>query len=191
MRAIVWIGIGVAACVALGVAASVAARFSDGPIAILAGGPLVAGPLVQGPEPVWSFARDLPTIEFQLLSPPRSRTTWILESGGKIYVPCGYMGTTLGRLWKHWPIEAERDGRAIARIAGKRYERQLVRVRDPALFEVLARELHRKYGAAATAQAIEDGDLWLFELAPRPGSGSESQLRRIRSTASRGPARTS
>lgn len=170
MRVIKWIGIGIGAFVALLLALSVAARLSDGPIAIFAGGPLVAGPLVAGPEPDWSFARDLDTIEFQLLSPPRSRTTWILESAGKIYVPCGYMHTTVGRLWKHWPFEAERDGRAIVRIAGKRYERQLVRVRDRALFTVLAQEIQRKYGAEITGQDAVDGDLWLFELAPRPGA---------------------
>ena len=53
-------------------ALAVSARFSDGPSVIFSGGPLVAGELVTGPEPDWSFARDVRTIELQLLDPPRS-----------------------------------------------------------------------------------------------------------------------
>ena len=55
--------------VALG-ALMVSARFSDGPSAVFRGGPLVAGELVTGPEPDWSFARDVREIELQLLDPP-------------------------------------------------------------------------------------------------------------------------
>jgi len=69
--------------VALG-ALMVSARFSDGPSAVFAGGSLVAGELVMGPEPDWSFARDVGTIELQLLDPPRSRLSWIAEHEGKI-----------------------------------------------------------------------------------------------------------
>ena len=49
---------------------AVSARFSDGPSGPFSGGPLVAGELVMGPEPDWSFARDIPDIELQLLDPP-------------------------------------------------------------------------------------------------------------------------
>ena len=55
------------------------------------------------------------------------------------------MTTWWGRIWKQWPIDAELDGRAILRIDGKLYERNLVRViNDPAVPGVLA-ELGRKY----------------------------------------------
>ena len=74
----------------------VAARFHDGPLGMIAGGPLVRGELVTGPEPDWSFVHDVPTVEFQLLSPARSRTTWILEVDGKVYIPCGYMTSAVG-----------------------------------------------------------------------------------------------
>jgi hypothetical protein len=167
-RVIRWIGIIVVALV-IGISGvALAARFSDGPIGIIAGGPLVAGELVNGTEPDWSFAHDIDTVEFQLLSPPRSRTTWILEHAGKIYIPCGYMTSTVGRLWKHWPIEAEQDGSAILRIAGKRYPRELVRIQSGALLEPLTQEMQRKYGAPATPATVESGSLWLFELAPPP-----------------------
>ncbi len=37
----------------------IGARFADGPIAIIAGGPFTSGELITGPEPDWSFVRDL------------------------------------------------------------------------------------------------------------------------------------
>lgn len=171
MRFIRWLGIFVAVVlVAIG-AVLVAARFHDGPLGIIAGGSFVKGEPVTGPEPDWTFAHDINTVEFQLLSPARSRTTWILEHDGKIYIPCGYMQSTIGRLWKHWPIEAERDGRAILRIDGKLYPRQLVRVQDPAVIGPLTQEISRKYGAPATPETVTSGSLWLFELAPRAAEG--------------------
>ena len=51
------------------------ARFGDGPIAIIPGGPLESGEAVTGAEPDWTFARDIMEMEFQLVEPPRSRTT--------------------------------------------------------------------------------------------------------------------
>ena len=53
----------------------VGARFADGPLALVAGGPFTSGELVSGPEPDWSFVRDVKEVEFQLLEPARSRTT--------------------------------------------------------------------------------------------------------------------
>lgn len=139
---------------------------SDGPSAVFGGGPLVAGELVTGPEPDWSFAHDIGTIELQLLDPPRSRLIWVAEHEGKIYVVSGYMGSRIGRLWKRWPVQAERDGRAIVRIDGKRYERTLVRLRTGADVEGVIGEFRRKYGFGETAASIEAGEAWLFELAP-------------------------
>ena len=113
----------------------------------------------------------MPEVEFQLLSPARSRTTWILEVDGKVYIPCGYMTSTVGRIWKQWPIEAEKDGRAILRVGDKKYERQLVRIQSGDLLDPLTAELSRKYHVPATPEAVTSGSLWLFELAPRPSAG--------------------
>ncbi len=157
--------------VALG-ALMVSARFSDGPSALFAGGPLVAGELVTGQEPDWSFARNVGTIELQLLDPPRSRLIWIAEHEGKIYVVSGYMGSFLGNLWKKWPAQAVEDGRAILRIDGKRYERQLVRIIRGDVVAGVTAEFSRKYGAGMTPAAIESENTWLFELAPRSASMS-------------------
>jgi hypothetical protein len=171
MRILRWLGILVVVlAVAVG-AVFVAARFHDGPIGMIAGGSLKHGELVTGPEPNWAFVRDVQTVEFQLLSPARSRTTWILEVEGKSYIPSAYMTSTVGGLWKQWPIEAERDGRAILRVGDKKFERQLVRIQSGDILEPLTREFSRKYGAPATPEAVTSGSLWLFELAPRPVAG--------------------
>ncbi|SVB63001.1 uncharacterized protein METZ01_LOCUS215855, partial [marine metagenome] len=108
--------------------AAVKQRFADGPNRVFSGGPLESGALHAGPEPDWSFVSDVSTIEMQLLEPPRSRRIWTAEFDGKLYVWSGYMGSAVGRLWKRWPVQAERDGRAVIRIDDKRYERQLVRI---------------------------------------------------------------
>ncbi len=149
--------------------ALIGARFADGPIAIIAGGPFTSGELVTGPEPDWSFAHDIQEVEFQLVDPPRSRTTWILEHEGRIFIPCGYMTTRWGRIWKQWPIEALEDGRAILRIGDKLYERELVRIEEGPLLAPLTAELSRKYvrGADIGPEAVTSGYLWLFELAAR------------------------
>jgi len=113
--------------------------------------------------------KDFTTIEFQLIEPARSRTTWLMVHDGRIYIPCGYMTTTWGRIWKQWPIEAEKDGRAIARIDGKLYDRKLIRVTEGPQLEPLLSELGRKYsgGNPVPLEAVTSGYLWIFELAPR------------------------
>jgi len=152
----------------LGLAAlALAARFSDGPIGPFPGGPLVSGALIQGSEPDWSFAQDIPEMDLQLLDPPQSRRIWLLVHDTRLFAISGYMDTTLGKWWKQWPLRAEADGRAIVRIDGERYERRLERVRDPALFEALASEAKRKYGAPITAEVMSRGGAWVFELLPR------------------------
>lgn len=141
------------------------ARLADGPIEIVAGGPFSSGEMVSGPEPDWSFVRDASTVEFQLITPPRSRTTWIIEHEGKIYIPCGYMTTTWGKIWKKWPVEAELDGRAILRVDGKLYRRHLARVKSGPALESVVRKLSEKYAVPATMDAVRSGSLWVFEMA--------------------------
>lgn len=147
------------------------ARFTDGPMEIIAGGPFSSGTNASTPDD-WSFLKDYVTVEFQLLDPARSRTTWIVETDNRIFIPCGYMNTTWGKIWKQWPIQAEQDGRAILRVDGKLYEQQLVRIKeDPAVDGILS-ELARKYlgGAAAiepARQQLNDNSLWVFELTAR------------------------
>jgi len=168
MRVLKWLAGAICALVLLGVVVVVGARFHDGPIAIIPGGPLVAGELVSGPEPDWTFARDIPEMEFQLVDPPQSRTIWLQVVDGKLYAVSGYMNTPVGKLWKKWPMQALRDGRAVIRIDGKRYERQLSRILDDRpVLEGIAAEINRKYGAALTADMAASGDAWFFAFEPR------------------------
>jgi hypothetical protein len=173
--------------VLLGVTAAllVGARFADGPIAIIAGGPFTSGELVSGPEPDWSFVDGVQEVEFQLLDPARSRTTWILHHEGKAYIPCGYMTTWWGKIWKQWPLEAEKDPRILLRIGDSLYERQLVRIQEGPMVAPLLAELSRKYtdGREIPMEAVTSGYLWLYELAPR-NSAPSPQAGQARAMAS-------
>ena len=143
------------------------ARLSDGPSVIFSGGPLVSGEMVTGPEPDWSFVRDIRTFELQLLNPAKSRTLWIVENDGKLYLNSNYMGGIRQRFWKRWPEQAEKDGRAIMRIDGKRYERNLVRIKSGPIVEEVTKAFSDKYPVVMTTEEVEAEELWLFELAPR------------------------
>ena len=137
------------------------ARFHDGPLdgglAIVAAGAFKSGELQAGPEePDWAFLRDYSTVEFQLLDPVRSRTTWIMEHEGRIFIPSGYMNSIGGKIWKHWPKEAEEDGRAILRVDGRLYERQLVRIREGGVAPPVLAELARKYADLIGVAEIAD-----------------------------------
>ena len=150
------------------------ARIHDGPLegglAIVAAGAFKSGDLQSDPEePDWSFLRDYSTVEFQLLDPVRSRTTWIMEHEGRIFIPSDYMNSIGGKIWKHWPKEAEEDGRALLRVDGKLYERQLVRIREGDVVPAILAELGRKYvpGGDIPVEQVTSGNLWLFELRPR------------------------
>ena len=153
-------------------------RNADGPSILFPGGALVSGDLHSGPEPNWSFTDDVFTIELQLEDPLSSRRIFIMESADKVYVPSGYMRSTLGRLWKDWAFQAdEGDGLAVARINGVRYERQLVRVTGESVIAGVASKLAQKYSGGATPETIAlieksvaDGDTWIFEMAPRGNS---------------------
>lgn len=149
-------------------------RNNDGPSIVFPGGELVSGELYSGPEPDWSFTDEINTVHLQLDDPLSSRLIWINESGGKIYITSDYMGTWLGRLWKHWAVQAyEGDGLAVLRIDGVRYERRLVRKFYSPLLDGVIEKKIRKYRSRITKEAIESGETWVFELAPRDkGSGA-------------------
>jgi len=150
------------------------ARFHDGPmegdLERVAAGPFTSGEQqTNSEEPDWKFLKDYFTVEFQLLEPARSRTTFVMETGGRIFIPSGYMNTTIGKIWKHWPFEAEKDGRAILRVDGKLYDRQLVRIKDDEIVVAVLAELSRKYmgGADIPMDEVTSNNLWLFELQAR------------------------
>jgi hypothetical protein len=144
-------------------------RDADGPSILVPGGALTSGPVHAGPEPDWRFTDRVGVIELQLTDPVSSRRVWVVEADGRIFVPSGYMTSLLGRLWKHWAVQAEHAPVAVIRIDGTRYERQLRRVREGPILDGVALKLAAKYGAPITRADIEAGNTWIFELAPREG----------------------
>lgn len=145
-------------------------RFEDGPNRVFSGGPLVSGELYRGPEPDWEFVNDIPTIEMQLEEPPTSRRIWVASHNDKLYVWSGYMTSTVGRIWKQWPVQAEENGRAILRIDGVRYERQLNRIQSGPELDGITEVISNKYPSSTSRETIESGQVWLFEAAPREGA---------------------
>lgn len=137
-----------------------AARFHDGPLAMIPGGPLVAGELVTPAPADWSFAKDVQEIEMQLAYENTSRTTWILVRDGVAYIPCS-LAYPPG---KHWHKAADQNGAAIVRIAGKRYAVTLKRVQDESLATEIGKVALAKYPAAARGRS---GGAWFFQLMPR------------------------
>jgi hypothetical protein len=140
----------------------VGARFHDGPIAVIPGGPLVAGELVETPVTDWSFATSVPEIELQLAYQDSSRTTWILVNEGRAFIPVS-LSYPPG---KRWHKAADQNGEAIARVEGKRYPVRLKRIQDPALEEKLKQVVVGKYVNVPSSE----GGVWFFELAPRTNS---------------------
>jgi hypothetical protein len=145
---------------ALGVAAlALVARFLDGPLGPLPGGPLHAGLFVSDPVADWSFAAGQPEVELQLDAQSTSRTTWIVVHEGRAYIPAA-TGFPPG---KSWHQAALADGRAIVRIAGKRYPVTLARVDDPALAGAVRQAAEAKYPQRP------GGEVWLFAVqSPNP-----------------------
>ena len=127
----------------------------------------------RGAEPDWSFVNETPTVELQLLDPVQSRRIWTASVDGKLYVWSGYMNSLVGKLWKSWPAQAERDGRAVMRIDGVRYERQLVRVQSGEGLQTLTALINEKYSSRTSPEAIDSGDVWMFEAAPRTALGAK------------------
>lgn len=150
----------------------------DGATVVFPGGEMVAGELHTGPEPDWSFTDDIFTIELQLNDPMATRRIFIIESEGKIYVVSGYMKSLLGKIWKEWAFDADAgNDEGVLRVNNVRYPRKLVRIEKGDVLNGVAAKLLAKYSgvptpvsadAIATARAdIEDGNSWIFELAPR------------------------
>lgn len=131
-----------AVLVVLAVGIYFGARLHDGPLGMIPGGPLVAGDFVETPTTDWAFAKELSEIELQLESQSISRTTWILVRDGVAYIPCS-LSFPPG---KSWYVDAQRDGRAILRIEGRRYRVALTRDDDPTLPGFARPEVERKYG---------------------------------------------
>ena len=164
MTIVRWLVRILAVLVALSALVFFGARFHDGPLGPIPGGPITAGDPVLEPVADWSFAKDAGEIELQLESQSRSRTVWFFVLDGKGYVPCS-LDFPPGKKWHH---EAVKDGRATLRIDGKRYLVTLAKVDDAVtqqMAEAARAELQRKYGELPSGES----GAWFFEVTSRAG----------------------
>ncbi len=182
-----FLGIAVLVLIAAVGAGFVALRFSDGPVGPLPGGALRAGPLVEDRVIDWTQIIQgdrIQVVELQLVVPVTSRLAGVFVHAGELYVACdlGYIGRrapgfVMGWIQftvlslKHWHLDAERDGRVVLRIRGNRYERQAVRVTNPALLEAFrARAVAGATDFFGSLKPVDTdpNDIWFFRLDPRP-----------------------
>jgi len=173
IKAVKWFGIGL---LVIGVAVGgymFSMQFADGPSGLVRGGPFQTGELAEAPDD-WSFLKGRMEIEFQTLTPDTSRVVWLGVHDKRLYVVSGYMNTTFGKLWKHWPHRLIEDDRIILRIDGKLYEQRLERLMEHPQLTELMTIYAEKYGAGLVSAgpgqlqaALTNGDFWLFEVVDR------------------------
>ncbi|MGI9250886.1 MAG: hypothetical protein ACR2PR_06780 [Pseudohongiellaceae bacterium] len=147
----------------------IASRFSDGPLwAAVTGGPFRSGELVQAPDD-WSFLRDYELIDFQTMEPARSRTVWLGVLDRRLFIVSGYMDTSEGALWKHWPYYLEADDNIILRVDGNLYEQRLERINGGPLVARLISEYNRKYNIPLVNDdsPVTSGSVWMYEVVDR------------------------
>jgi len=169
-----WLGIALAAIIVVIGLVLGGMRFSDGPKAILAGGPFKTGEYADTPDD-WNFLKGRPEIEFQTIAPSTSRIVWLAVIDGRLFIVSGYMNTNYGKIWKQWPTYLAEDDRIILRIDGKLYEQRLERLLEFSDLVELMGIFKAKYGveiatevsAAALDEGLKNGDFWLFEVVER------------------------
>ena len=160
-----WIG-AIALAIVVGLSlVSLLARSSDGPIGAFAGGPLVEGERLEEGLSNWSSYEGVSEIDMQLLEPPRSRRLWLLVDEGNLYLPSGWVRSM--PFWKHWPHQAQADGRALLRIEGRIYPVELVKVENDDLRWNLARKLSAKYDLPVPDSSPDPEELWIFRADAR------------------------
>ena len=148
-------------------------QYADGPNGLVRGGPFTTGELVEPPVN-WSFLKGRMTIEFQSFRPHTSRVVWLGVLDERLYIISGYMNTTVGKIWKHWPHRLEQDDRVILRVDGKLYEQRLRRLMEHPRLEDLMMIYDEKYevglgdgGDDLLQASLTNGDFWLFEVVKR------------------------
>ena len=141
---------------------------ADGPVAVFAGGPLRAGPLVDFPDMDWDGVDALRELEMEIVGIRSSRTLWFSVHDGVAYVGCG-LDCVGGRL-PRWPQQIERDDRVVIRVDGRRVEARLTHVpHGSAEYETASAVRERKYsggegGRAAAETAAHDAVIGVGEV---------------------------
>jgi hypothetical protein len=166
---------------ALGIAAlgivAVAARFHDGPLGPIPGGPFQGAVAEAARLDPAAIARE-DTIEIEVgQSEPLTRTTWVVVKDGVAFIPAG------GAAYKRWPKQAEAEGRMRVRVAGQVFPVQATRVTDPALLKTLRKDVAEKYDLKGDEDGAMAQSTWFFRLDPPARQGSAAGASGARSEA--------
>jgi hypothetical protein len=156
MRVLRWIGFGLGVLL-IGIAVLFGvARFLDGPLGPIPGGPIRGEPSREDPAN-WTFAGGEATLELQVGD--RSRTVWFVTYQSLLYVAAAEAAR------KQWPAEVMSDPRVRLRVAGRIYDRNLVRVEDEAMREAVGRTFETRY--QTTLDDETKSRVWVFRVDPR------------------------
>ena len=154
------LAVAIASTLAAAGGVALSAPYWDGPLLLIPGGAL-HGLHHQGPEPDWSFLRDVLTVELQVDSAsPHSVQIAVIERDGEVFVPA-----TLRPERKRWSTTLLDDPAAVMRVRGVLYDRVAERVNDGASFDALLERAIEKYNPSYFAADTT----WFFRLRrPRP-----------------------
>jgi hypothetical protein len=134
---------------------------TDGPVGFVPGGPFSGVP-EQGPEPDWSFATELDSVDIQVFGDePRTVRTGIVVLEGVPHLPVTWSPL------KRWPDVVKADPRILLRADGRLFERHAVPVDEPEQLAVLIAAGQEKYGAPFHARWTT-GITQYFRLDPGP-----------------------
>lgn len=133
---------------------------ADGPVFVLAGGPLRSGEQVELADMDWDALDELHELEMEIVGAASSRTLWFSVHEGVAYVACDL--DCIDGLLARWPQQIERDDRVVIRIDSKRSAGRLVHVpHGSAEYEVVRAGRQRKYagdqGGRAAAETAAHG----------------------------------
>ena len=164
------LGFGVMGILAVLALFLLAMRFTDGPIAVFTGGPFTSGTTRDAPDD-WSYLKERDLIEFQTMSPARSRVVWLAVHDSRLFIVSGYMNTRPGAIWKQWPHYIPDDDRIILRIDDNLYEQRLKRFVEVPEVQPVLNELSRKYFGGSqglgSSASVTNGDTWMYEVVER------------------------
>jgi hypothetical protein len=156
MRVLRWIGFGLGVLL-MGLAVLFGvARFLDGPLGPIPGGPLRGATSAEDPGN-WTFAAGEPTLELQVGD--RARTVWFVTHRNVLYVAAAEGAS------KQWPADVLEDPRVRLRVAGRIYDRKLVRVDDEETRQAVGRAFETRYQTTLDAEA--KARVWVFRVDAR------------------------
>ena len=110
----------------LGMTATLLISRADGPVFILAGGPLESGERVPLEAINWTDLNRLHELEMELVGEETSLTLWFSVEDNVPYVACDL--DCVGGLLDRWPQQVAKDDRVAVRIDGRLAEGRLIHV---------------------------------------------------------------